>query len=353
MPRFCGRFSSLTKRVTLRQFNLESVPPRPQIYTFEELSKRMTDAPENTDGEAVEDLYAQLEDQCSGPQLEALIRNIQSRSEPARREINLSGPKSDKVRNVRRAVDHRFVEINDVRNVLFDGEEHGQQHVFMFKPRDDAAAAELSDFEAIKLRLMESHGVQATELPRYEYAEETLNLVDLRVVDETNGCWIAKWYGHETQDKTDDRQEERMPDGRLRETRIVSRREIKTVMLVRWRPPDLLEIRIDRRGSRGAKDIKLRLGAVWDALKPAVSPASMVSWSMFAVAEKLIEEFAAADDAGKCDDLCFSLGSITLHDQLDGKMTIDPKDSAEPVNSEPNRIGLLKSALVGAHEHLA
>lgn len=239
----------------------------------------MNEVDDDEDLPPADDLYSQLYEQCTSAQLGQIIDDIQGRNDLAKNEILKTGRKLDRVKSIRAGVDKKYISVGEVRHYLFDAEEHGQQHVFFYHPPNPDLVAKLADSAVVKSQLLAANGLKAIQLPRYTRIDFSLQLADFRMaLPGAPNDWVVKWYGHERHPHTDSFDQVNLDDGRIQETRIISNSEIKTVMVMRWRHPELLEIRIDRTGSRSPRDIRERLAGVWAGVDAVVSPADVHVW---------------------------------------------------------------------------
>lgn len=268
--------------------------------------------------------YERIAKQCNAEQIRDFLRPYKEASEEASKEITVSSRKDDLIAILRRGVAKGFFTLNAVINLLRECEENGQQHVFYFRPKNQAVRRLCRDFDAIMSRI---HGDEwEEEYPIFEFRPESYQWVDFRCgLDGKPRDWIAKAYGHE-------RYFERIdiawptPDRRVE---TFSAQTVNVVCLARWNDDDLLEIRVDSQRLDSVKAREERLGQVWNLLENALSKEDFEPWELGCA-----RSFMAKNRRGHED---FELGDLRLLDTDGGVATFKTSVETESVDDLPAR----------------
>tara|TARA_A100001391_G_scaffold154910_1_gene112709 strand:- start:651 stop:1760 length:1110 start_codon:yes stop_codon:yes gene_type:complete len=261
-------------------------------------------------------VYGQLDLQCNAEDISDLLEKIQGRSTEAGKALRRSGSKHEVLLNLKHAVDSRYAEFSEVVDLLQKGEESGNQSIFLFEPRNAAIKARLRSGSVIAERLFgEDWGDDF--FPIFERPTKGIKWVDCRLgLSGKPRDWLLKAYGHDQrQETTDNKFGEKVGDGLFQDRRLYRVRDINTVMVVRWRDPRYLEIRIDKSLSRNFNDTLARMATVTALLRPAVDVTTeLVELSMRAQVTAMTRDrhVLGSEKSGK--NRVYRLGRMTVLD---------------------------------------
>lgn len=290
------------------------------------------------------ELYVQLFNQCNKDPIAKLLDIAKDHSKEANKAILKPSGKVDRLVQLKKAVDANYLDSRLVYELLRDSEETGQQHIFLYKPRSAKDAVVLKDGAEVSTRLFdEAWGPDY--FPLFTQPEKSLAFVDFRLgVPGHPRDWVVKAYGHGVKLRTVDRSVKNIDAHTFTETRTVTREDVRTVMVARWRDPHFLEVRIDRTKSSGEEDMASRLRAFMDMLAPAFTTAQLTAHQLRDTGEQLILERKLKD--GK-QNPAYTLNSLTLLDKSEGEVLFRPKEPQQGIDDDDVRVRALEAALGG------
>ncbi|MCH7726154.1 MAG: hypothetical protein IH991_06705 [Planctomycetes bacterium] len=285
--------------------------------------------------------YELVDRQCNQQQVVAVLRKYRKDSKEAEEEVRLGGLKEDNIANLRRCVSLRIIPFWEVVTLIRDSEENGHQHVFYYRPKGAIRQLCRNADEIIELLWGDEFAEQ--QFPQFERIPETYVWADFRKeIPGKPRDWIAKVYGHEIHRDFQDEQEEFEGDF-VKVIRQYKQEIIRTVCLVRWNDPDILEVRIDMREVKNSTVIPQRLEQVWRLMSPALSHADLPPWNLGEVALNLI-----GNRKQKKRD--YRLSIIKILDSGSGHVFFYPNTSDEGVDDVPERGASLDRLVNGGGE---
>jgi hypothetical protein len=288
-------------------------------------------------------LYRQLEQQCNLAPIKELLRDIKSRSAVANSDVQIGSLKEDAIRNLEAAVNCKHATTEEVQQLLWNSEETGHQHVLLMTPAPDDESPLNMDGTAVAKSLF---GVAPLDsmFPSFDYPERGHKWVDFRLHEGTvRDSWLAKAYGLElVRASLGQVTMEDIGDGRIQEIREFTYREIRTVLVARWRSVDrILELRVDSNGLQNQQTLPERREAMWELLAPAFSPDQFIGVDIDSLLGKLVFERAQPENASH-----YSISRIELTDPRSGQIKVVPHQSEE-FDKDPGRT----NTLAGMQKH--
>lgn len=277
-----------------------------------------------------EGLFRQLEQQCNAEPIRCLIREIQGRNDIAKKEVNVSGTKSEVVAELKQAVQAGHAQRSEVLDLLRKTEETGHQHILLLKP-----AAMLVDsldwrFETVKESLFDTNLVD--EFPRFEYPTNGFIWNDFR--QGSGEGWLGKAYGLERfRASLGLARVEEIDDGnKIEEVRQYEYRTTRAVLVANWRSSEsILELRIDSQNMNTTKTIAERRDAMWDLLAPAINQSQAVGIDVAELLSNLVFQRKQPENRG-----VYTISRIELTDPRSGQIRVVPF-SSEDFDNEPGR----------------
>ncbi|TWT73299.1 hypothetical protein [Allorhodopirellula solitaria] len=305
-----------------------------ETIDFEGMAKEKN---EKADSVMLPGVYRQLDLQCNARDISDLLEKIQERSTDARKALRRSGSKRDVILNLKHAIDSRYAEFSEVVDLLQKGEESGHQSIFLFKARTEAVRTRLRSGSEIAERLFgEDWGDDF--FPLFERPIKGMQWVDCRLgLAGKPRDWLLKAYGHDQREETTDNKfGERLGDGLFQDRRLYRVRDINTVMVVRWRDPEYLEIRVDKSLARNFSDTLARLGTVAELLRPAVDVKSeLVKLSMRARVTALARDRREFGSGKSGKSRVYRLGRMTVLDGvLEGAVEFRPGSDDDSIDED-------------------
>ena len=278
--------------------------------------------------ETYADLLKLVEQHCTIDQIKALLRRAKSRlsvekTDKGRKSKNSRQDKDaprakvsaeDKSAlinsNLVDALKTRAIHLSDVYDLLRRGEENGDQHIFYYAMKRDSVSKTRLKIESVGEALLGTNW--QAKVPRASVPAE-YDVADLR---GSENDWTLKLYGHEVA-------------RRYGEIQIINGRPyipvleepIRSVLVARWRQPDLLELRVPRNSSwRRVAAWRQRL---WDKIEKAgLQPVQFTPWDLSAVRRALIEREHEGDAAYSTRD------TRLANDKYDSRATFEGQAEA-------------------------
>ncbi|HBJ35162.1 MAG TPA: hypothetical protein DDZ51_10485 [Planctomycetaceae bacterium] len=298
----------------------------------------------NADSVMLPGIYEQINLQCNKDQIAELLQLIQGRSNDARKAVRRSGEKEDLVVELKHAIERKFATFAEAVRLLQRCEESGNQTIFLFKPRNSAAAGRLRNGTGVAYRLFgECWG--DGYFPKFERPREGLAWVDCRIgLEKRPNDWLLKAYGHTQRDETlENKLAIPAGKGKFKDVRLYEKRDINTVMVIRWRDPHYLEVRVDKALSRNLADTISRLPPIEEILRPAIDiKREMVAFSLKERVTQLVRDRSSHSGKGPAE---YRLSRITVRDAKNGEIEFRPGDIADNIDDAPARSRSLDSLL--------
>jgi hypothetical protein len=267
---------------------------------------------------AARDLDSLLAEHCTTGQIQAVLRSGKADlDKEGKQDVKISGKdKQEVIANLKFAIAHGRIPPNAAVNLLRESEENGNQHIFYYRARNQTLAKRYRDGKVVGTNLFNS-GMRAS-FPRYDLVPDELTWADFRENGPKGQShdWIGKLYGLDVVYRLLDRKE--------RNNLLVIRykkREERTVCVVRWNDPNLLEIRIDRSDNKSAKVIREKLVEIWDMLGDGVKREDFDEWTLTPMFTAMLE----AEAENKPLAAAFEMGPTTLCDSQKGGITLTPE----------------------------
>ncbi len=229
-----------------------------------------------------EKLLRLVDDLCTADQVKELLRFAKERNP---KDIRITAEnKSDLIeRNLRAALDSGGIAPERVYDAIRDAEENGDQHIFYFKPRSRAVRDSMR-LEPLGEKLWGKNWQEKKNFPTANTPDEGFDYADFRSLDQKPNHWILKVYGQMMYERYTGNDEEE--DNKVYKEFV--RENLRVVLVARWNPPDLLELRIQRDESR--RRISSWLETLWTMLGPAVRRTDFDPWDLKQARKRIIEE---------------------------------------------------------------
>jgi hypothetical protein len=241
---------------------------------------------------------------------EIKVRLLKEPKERLKKDVHVSGTKAHLIQQVKQLVAKKELKFDEVMNLIREGEENGDQHIFYFKAVGNAKAYLRSGSFPEDL-WGEDWG--SMNFPKIEVNTERLDWSDYRrSLDGKPKDWIAKLYGeevHETPYKKDTK-------GKYIRHWFATE-QVRMVCLLRWNDPDLLEVRISRTGSTGKKTMMERLAKIWELVGGVITPNMVTAWDLRPIHRRMIAD-------RETHKTLFRPGSVALRDSKSGKAEFKP-----------------------------
>lgn len=213
------------------------------------------------------DLFVLIEEKCTADQIAAILQSYKKKE----KNVRVSGKKGEIVEHLKDAISEKIIPKSEAIDLLRECEENGDQHIFYFVPKAKKNKELCADGQHTADLLFPTP-LDRMGFPLFQDVPDEHIWSDFRVVS-TNGRsgWVGKIYGHES--ALEFESEEEHPNYLIKKfVRNVER----TVCLVRWNPPNLLEIRVPRVESRAKLDERLK--RVWIMIRPALKQEDFSPW---------------------------------------------------------------------------
>jgi hypothetical protein len=219
---------------------------------------------------------------CTADQVKEVLRLAKERKP---KEVRITAEnKSDLVdRNLRDALDSGGIGPDRVYELIRNAEESGNQHIFYFKPRSKTTRDSMTP-EDIGTGLWGKGWRDKKKFPTADTPEDGFDYADFRSPELKPNHWILKVYGQMTYEQYTGK--DFNEDGKVYKEFVPEK--LRVVLLARWNPPDLLELRVQRDESR--RRISAWLDQLWTMLGPAVKRAEFDPWNLKIARKRLIEE---------------------------------------------------------------
>jgi hypothetical protein len=272
-------------------------------------------------------IYPQISEQCTAEAIRALLRDIQSRSTSAASQIRVSGTKEELIHYLRESVERQFAKAEEVERLLRDSEEVGKQHILLLSPAPPNLSPVLNNTniengEEVARALFGKSW--RNQFPRYEYPSHGYVWADFRV--DSGGEWLGKAYGREVFRQSQGLvSTEDLGGGVLQEVRQYSLKEVKSVLVAKWRPgPRVLELRIDLSNLQTEKTIDERRQELWTLLGPAFSSTEFFGMQVDGLLNSLIFDREKPENQQR-----YAISRVELTDPRSGLIRVIPKSSED------------------------
>lgn len=260
---------------------------------------RALDAPET-------DFYVLVSKFCTLEAIQELLRRHQQEvPKDQRSDVKISGENKADITtvNLKTAVEKGHIPITEVRELLQDAEENGRQHIFLYKPRNAEIRAYCQNGNAVAEALFGKEWRDTQNFPKFDLIPDKYLWGDFRVgLPGKPQDWVAKLYGHEESVEFIGKEEREGDEF----AKVYKRRKVRTICMVRWNNPDILEVRVPATTSR--KAVTRRRDLLWVTIQRGVNRGDFSTWplnkvrmAMLRAEEKAISAVAAKEKGAKLE----------------------------------------------------
>ena len=236
----------------------------------------------------LEEALQLIEEACTKEQISALLRRYRESDEV---KISSSTKKSLVEQNLRIALEATAIPMQEAFNLIRDSEENGGQHIWLFRPK--LGLAKLFDADDVAGRLWGPKWQETvSKYPSLELKPNSYVISDFRRISSKPKDWLLKIYGHATVVTATGNMDPRENGLFWREFRTVP---IRSVIVIRWNSPDILEIRVQKDdASRRRVDSGLKVA--WNFLRPAFLPEQFRPWALTKTLTAMVKEYPKHND---------------------------------------------------------
>src|ERR1035437_3549080 len=231
---------------------------------------------------ANDDLYELIDRFCTASEIADVLREAKG-TEGVR--ITAENKNDLIQRNLRTAIEQHAIASSRAYDLLRDGEENGDQHVFYFRSRAKRFADSLT-FDTVGKALFKNKWPDGTGLPTITLHPQDYVISDYRQWNPSKKPkdWVFKVYGQEVREHyTGNSREEGTAVWKQFE-----RLELRHVLIARWNAPNLLEFRVPRED--GKTRILGWVETLWKMLAPVLTSSHFEPWDLSHARRRLIEE---------------------------------------------------------------
>ena len=220
-----------------------------------------------------------LVQKCTTKQIKAVLRAKQDNE-----YVRLSAPRKEDLiqKNLRDALTSGAVPMTDVFRLIQDSEENGDQHISYW--RIPPKLREMLEFEPVAMRLFGEKWKQTvSKFPSLTLKPESYVVSDFRSVAGKPLDWVLKIYGQASINEAVGKLQPGENGSLWQEYKVIS---LRSVLVVRRNGADLLEIRVQRDGSR--RRVEKWYETVWTILQPVILQQQLPTWDLTKVIRNLI-----------------------------------------------------------------
>lgn len=218
---------------------------------------------------------------CTTEQIKGILR---MRKDDDAVRLSAENKKTLVERNLRDALAAGAVKLPEVFALIQSSEENGAQHIWYYRLKSGLTNIITADSVAERLWGREWRSA-VKAYPSLTLKPEGYVISDFRKSTRKPTDWYLKIYGHTLVTHPTGRTEQR-DDGFF--WREYKQFPLRTVILVRWNSPDLLEIRVDRNESR--KRIDEWQQVAWNLIRPALVKDQFRPWDLERAVKRLVVE---------------------------------------------------------------
>lgn len=187
-------------------------------------------------------------------------------------------------RNLRDAVVAGAIKLSEVFALIQSSEENGAQHIWYYKLKP--GLSHLMTADSVAERLWGCNWSSAVKAyPSLTLTPEGYIIADFRKSVRKPADWYLKIYGHTLVTHPTGKTEKKDDGFFWREYKEFP---LRTVILVRWNSPDLLEIRVDRNESR--KRVEEWHQIAWNLIRQALVKDQFRHWDLEKTIRRLVVE---------------------------------------------------------------
>jgi hypothetical protein len=277
-----------------------------------------------------EELAKLVNDWCAVEQIAQLLRDAKDTSD----EVRVSAPKKDVLieKNLRAAIEAGAIPLDKVYNLIREGEENGNQHIFYYR-----RTGQPGTLDEVATRLWGANWQKKMDLPRTDLVENDFIFADLHPWNAALKPldFVLKIYGHEFVDRYTDVIKE-IGDNRYSHEFV--KEEKRIVMVVRWNNPGILEVRIPLTESKRRR--KQYLEKTWLMIASAFPPTEYAPWKLTKARGKMIAE-------QKTQEKVYHLSHTRVEDEDHNVGTFECHDPQGHLFAEKRMVESVKSLIDG------
>ncbi|MDG3007345.1 hypothetical protein [Paludisphaera mucosa] len=244
--------------------------------------------------EDFEPILKQVSNICSHTRIENFLRDAKKINP----DIKSSGKKDQIVfESLKEAAKEESL-ADAIIDMLVDAEESGRQYVFLYRANTPDVAAAASDAEAVAEGVLGVGWQERLEFPKVLARPEGEVWADFRIgpTGSLGSGWVAKRYlGKKRWEPS-----ERKPVSAGLEVQMWRQRLRREVLLVRWRPEGILEMRIPQRPTRN--ELYAEVAGLWTAIGGGLKEGDFEPLNLTPACMRLIEEHESYVDLCRLGD---------------------------------------------------
>jgi len=244
---------------------------------------------------SIESILELLVEEATLAELQGLLRTIRQEGTA---EVRVPRRREDVRDELRKALAGGIITQERLLEALRDAEENGNQHVMYYSPLKGKGKL-VADGEAVAEAIFERKNWRDQQkFPKLTLIPSTaFTWADFRIgLAGKPHDWVAKFYDREVR-------HEDVPEDEVRKwieaqtgTRMdptwnfAVTREVpyRSIVLARWNHPDVLELRVSRRGVVSRTTIALREDAIWTRIEKAVKQSDLTAWDLTPVRNNMM-----------------------------------------------------------------
>jgi hypothetical protein len=275
-----------------------------------------------------QDIYSVADLKCTDPTLKELLREYKE----IHKQIRIGSSKPETLANLREAIEGKLIPVERLQALIREGEENGDQHIFVYKPK--ASIKDQLRFDAVGAAL----GLNGRPFPDYTLSGDDWTWADFRdqAVQLGKG-WTLKLYSQETSLVLKEKKEQAGPHivRVLLKYEKVEDRRVYVACLDQY---GVLELRVPRSESR--KRVSADLATLWKKLQPALRSQDFVPWDVTDVAANMVMTDEEHADTFKVID-------TSLWDSASGTAKFATSTEDEDIEDAVDRKRAVESILNG------
>lgn len=219
----------------------------------------------------VERVFDLISRGSTNQQIGALLK---SKKEAGAKDVQYSGSAPELLKKLKKAHYAGAVSEQELLQLMIDGEECGNQHIFFFR-FDPVAHPQYTKTTSLRTKLLASLGGKETDLPLLDSPQDQRTLVDIRLdpLPSEEKMLVAKWYSYRYVERHTGEDEIVNDNGRKVVQKQFERVPTRIMSLVRLHPMGLLEIRVPTGQFESRKICLEELELVWADVQSVLKPA--------------------------------------------------------------------------------
>ncbi|CAM1360702.1 hypothetical protein TPENAI_20046 [Tenacibaculum litopenaei] len=207
-----------------------------------------------------------LNELCTTDQLHTLLKGYK---EEHKKDIKLSGSKSDLIENTLSGMEKEIIPFEKVFKLIQDSEEYGSQYIYLYKVLNPSLISFYNAGEKIKEKIL--NGVDFSKFPKTTLIPSELEWVDFRVPNRgVNNSWLGKLYDK----KEKEVKEKDFIDPSSGKRTVVYKTDITRVIYqVYWDGKETLEYKVSRTAYDSSMSLRESLMKIQRKVKSTVDSA--------------------------------------------------------------------------------